>query len=254
MSLDLGIAAISCLQGSAPGLSSPDTERTRSTAHGPRAPASPRNITSICTVPSSFFPSYLREGVAGEHPLLSAVSLSLKTETQFIMLIESLHWHLAEPYFSAQSYLNLKLRGTRLSAQSSDMRVRCLWPVTPVCTMALGGVALLPPWLCHRFRGCAVNPVPLEPRTGCWLLGVTSGSPFLLVLIRWAGCGVWVPHRAQSAPLQVSRVRFDKLWFLSQGQEQRCCSKNCLFCRRTGQTVVWSITRKVFQTGESNLC
>lgn len=55
--------------------------------------------------------------------------------------------------------------------------------------MALGGVALFLPWRCHRFGGHAENPVPLESQAGRWLLGVTSGSPSLLVpstyLVTW---------------------------------------------------------------------
>ncbi|CAM9571892.1 unnamed protein product, partial [Bubo scandiacus] len=58
--LDLGIVAISCLQCSAPGLSSPDTERTLLAANQPRAHRSPRNINSICTV--LFFLSLLWRG------------------------------------------------------------------------------------------------------------------------------------------------------------------------------------------------
>lgn len=54
-SLDLGIAAISCLQCSTPGLSSPDTERTLSIANQPWAHTSLRNISRICSVHSFSF-------------------------------------------------------------------------------------------------------------------------------------------------------------------------------------------------------
>ena len=57
--------------------------------------------------------------------------------------------------------------------------------------MALGGVALLPPWLRHRFRGHAANPVPLASQASCWLLGVTlpvSAEYLFGDLILGCGC------------------------------------------------------------------
>lgn len=92
-SLDLGIAAISCLQSSAPGLSAADTERTLTTANQPRAHRSPQNINSICTAPSSLFLSHLTG--EGEHPLLSSKLKSWSTVSyDYWVVASTISWTL----------------------------------------------------------------------------------------------------------------------------------------------------------------
>lgn len=77
--------------------------------------------------------------------------------------------------------------------------------------MALGGVVLLPPWLCHRFRGRAANPVPLELQARCWLLGVTSGSPSSLVPSAYLVTWFWGVGASQSS-VSTSAGAKDLVW------------------------------------------